>query len=91
MDLPVSSAILSHASEIMSTVDHQVRIVFLAYFLSLDQIRCIRVHGEQTLSDDQNTIIWIFFSSFFQGLHHGIMVQVRELDDIGSGSIGSLL
>jgi hypothetical protein len=72
----------------MGTVQHHKGIVLFAGLLGLIQIRCIRVHGKESLSDHQYRIFLILPSDFLQSLQHTLMVQVVKPDYVFGGRLG---
>lgn len=75
----------------MSAVNQQQATVLLANNLQLDEVRRVRVHREEALSNNHDTRLLIFVPYFYDLFLHISNIKVLSLVYICSRCIGPLL
>jgi hypothetical protein len=74
----------------MSRVDHKEGVIFLSDFLKFNEIGSVCVHGEETLCDNEDTFIWIFFTKFLDLSLHALIAEMFNFVDIFGSCLCSL-
>jgi len=80
----------SHASEVMSRVDHKEGVIFLSDFLKLNEIGSVSIHGEETLCNYEDTFIWIFLTKLLDLSLHALIAKMLNFVNILSSCLSSL-
>lgn len=75
----------------MGTVDNEYCQVVFCYFLYSSKVWRVRVHGEESLSYNDDAGIWVFFSYLYNLVAHSIGVQVFNLNNSGARCLSSML
>ena len=78
-------------AEVVSTVDEEVSVVLLGDLLIEFEVRRVSIHGEKSLSYNQDGIVRVSFSGFLQHPHHFVLVEVLKLLEVSSCSDCSFL
>jgi len=80
----------SHASEVMSRVDHKEGVIFLSDFLKFNEIGSVSIHRKETLCNNEDTFIWIFITKFLDLGLHTLIAEMFNFVDILSRCLSSL-
>ena len=78
-------------TKIMSTVNQKIRIVLFGNSLVKFKIRAVSIHRKESLSNNNDGIIWVSFSGLFQHPRHLLMIQMLKSLDVPGCRNGSFL
>ena len=82
----MTATILAETAEIVRDVDNECRIVFAAQGLKLEELRRIRVHGEQAFGDHQNAVFFVLGADLGEHVATVIVVEMPEqMNIVGCG------
>jgi len=81
----------SQVTKVMGAIDQKVSTVLLGDFLVVDKVRGICIHREEALGDDQNSIVRVSLSGFFQHFLHFILIEMLKPFDLLCCREGSFL
>mmetsp|Transcript_28328 Transcript_28328/g.25139 ORF Transcript_28328/g.25139 Transcript_28328/m.25139 type:complete len:239 (-) Transcript_28328:165-881(-) len=75
----------------MGHINNKISVIFLAFLLKIDKVMSVRIHGIEGFTDDDNGIILVLFSDFFDFVHHGLIIQMLGDVYVLCGSLGTFL